>query len=169
MVPSTCAALTGAGTTHSKVDGDETWTAAASPHLVDAASTIEEGTTLTLEPCAVVQIKAGIGLLVKGQLVALGAADKPIRIERADAASAWSTVEVRQGGALRLAHATVEGGGFANGSEPSSVGMLDIRGDQEAAAQPAFLADHVTLKGSESLGSRRSRRTSPSRAARASP
>ena len=152
VVPSTCAALTGAGTTHSKVDGDETWTAAASPHIIDAASTIEEGKTLTLEPCAVVQIKAGVGLLVSGQLVGLGAADQPIRIERADSASAWSNIEVRRGGTLRLAYATVEGGGLANGSDPSTIGMLDIRGDQEAAAQPSFLADHLTLKGSESLG-----------------
>lgn len=152
VVPSTCAAPTGAGTTHSKVEGDETWTAAASPHIVDAAATIEEGKTLTLEPCAVVQLKAGIGLLVKGQLVGLGAADKPIRIERAEAASAWSNIEVRKGGTLRLAYATVEGGGLANGNTLTGVGMLDIRGDQEAAAQPAFLADHVTLKGSETLG-----------------
>lgn len=151
-VPSTCTPATGAGTTHSTIDGDETWTAAASPHVVDTSSTIGAGKTLTLEPCAVVQLKAGIGLLVEGKLLAQGAADKPIRIERGDSASAWSSIEARQGASLSLAYVTVEGGGFSNGGRPTQFGMLDIRGNQDVAAQPALLADHVTLKGSESLG-----------------
>ena len=135
-----------------KVDGDETWTAATSPHTLEVASTVEEGKTLTLEPCAVVKIKGGVGLLVKGKLVAQGAADKPIRIERADAASAWTSIETRPGATLSFAYATVEGGGFSNGGRPTQFGMLDIRGNQDAAPQGVLAADHLTVKGSESLG-----------------
>ena len=152
-VPSTCAPVTGEGTKHSRAAAaDETWTAATSPHVVDAALTIAAGRTLTVEPCAVVRLKGAIGLLVEGKLLALGAADKPIRIERGDAATAWTSIEARKGSELRLSHVTVEGGGNANGGRPTQSGAFDIRGDQDLATQPIFFADHVTVKGSQSLG-----------------
>lgn len=152
-VPSTCAPLTGPGTKHDQAPtADETWTAAASPHVVDTNLSIAAGRTLTLEPCAVVQLKGAVGLLVEGKLLAPGAADKPIRIERGDAATAWTTIEARKGAELRLAHVTLEGGGNANGGRPTQFGALDIRGDQDAPTQPTLAVDHVTVKGSQSLG-----------------
>jgi hypothetical protein len=152
-VPSTCAPVTGPGTKHNgALTADATWTAAESPHVLTANLTIDAGRTLTLEPCAVVQVAAKIGILVEGKLLAVGAADKPIRIERADAATAWKNIETRAGAELRLAYVTVEGGGNANGGRPTQFGAIDVRGDQDRAPQPILFADHLTVKGSESLG-----------------
>lgn len=151
-VPSACAPAAGPGTPHpSTISADETWTAEGSPHLVAASTTIAAGATLTLEPCAVVKVEAGMGILVEGRLVATGAPDEPIRIERAGSAP-WTNIETRKGAELRLAYTTVEGGGDPNGGRLTQFGMIDVRGDQESAPQPIFFADHVTLKGSASLG-----------------
>lgn len=151
-VTSTCAPLSGAGTKHTTaIMADETWTAAASPHVVTVNQSIPAGRTLTIEPCAVVKVEPNVGFLVEGKLVALGAASTPIRIERAGDA-AWRSIETRKGAELRLAHTTVEGGGNANGGRLTQFGMIDVRGDQDVAPQPIFFADHVTLKGSASLG-----------------
>lgn len=145
-VPSTCAPPSGEGTAHDTTPSvDETWTAAASPHVVGANLAIAAGRTITVEPCAVVRLKSGIGMVVEGKLLAIGAADKPIRFERSDAAASWKTIEARKGAELRFAHVTLEGGG-------DDLAALDIRGDQESATQPVFFADHVTVKGSGSLG-----------------
>jgi hypothetical protein len=150
-VAPTCVA--GTGTKHSaSPTADETWTAVASPHVIDASFSIPAGRTVTLEPCAVVQMKGAVGMLVEGKLLALGTAAQPIRIERGEAATAWTTIEARAGAELRLSHVTVEGGGNPNGSRLTEVGAFDIRGDQESATQPLLFVDTVTVKGSQSLG-----------------
>ena len=152
-VPSTCTPPTGAGTTHdTSPAADETWTAAGSPHVVTAILSIAAGRTLTIEPCAVVQLKPAGGLLVSGKVSAIGAADKRITFERSDASKAWTSIETRKGAEVRLAYTTIEGGGNSNGGRPGQFGMLDIRGDQDIAPQPILFVDHVTVKGSESLG-----------------
>ncbi|MDB4938318.1 MAG: hypothetical protein JWP87_5290 [Labilithrix sp.] len=153
VVPSTCAAATGAGTKHDQSPtADETWTAATSPHVVGASLSIPAGRTITVEPCAVVQIKGAVGMVVEGKLLAEGAADRPIRVERGDASTAWTSIEARKGSELRFAHVTLDGGGNPNGGQPTQLGALDIRGDQDAATQPILFVDHVTVKGSQSLG-----------------
>lgn len=150
--PSTCPTVTGAGTTHAaSPTADETWTAAASPHVITASQSIPAGVTVTIEPCAVVKIQPGLGVLVQGKLLAIGAADKPIRIERGGA-EPWTNIETRAGAELRLAHTTVEGGGDPNGGRLTQFGMIDVRGNQDLPPQPIFFADHVTLAGSGSLG-----------------
>lgn len=154
-VASTCVPPAGEGTTHASgalASDDETWTAAGSPHVVDFTLTIGAGKTLTIEPCAVVRIRKGMGVYVRGKLVAEGAADEPITIERADAADPWSVIEAGPTSELRFVHTSIEGGGFANGSPLDTFGMLDVRGDQEAPTQGRLHADHLTLKGSASLG-----------------
>lgn len=152
-VPSTCPPVTGPGTTHAQTPTvDETWSAAASPHVIETNLSIPAGRTITVEPCAVVRLKGAVGMLIEGKLLALGAADKPIRFERGDAAVAWRSIETRTGSELRLAHVTVDGGGDSGGGQLTQFGALDIRGNQDLAPQPIFFADHVTVKGSQSLG-----------------
>lgn len=152
-VPSRCVAPTGPGTTHTTTPtADETWTAAASPHVVATSLAIASGRTLTLEPCAIVQLGPGVSVVVEGTLVAEGAADQPILIERAEAGAGWKSLEARQGAELRFTHVTVDGGGDDGGDRPTTVGALDIRGDQDLPTQPVFFADHVTVKGSKALG-----------------
>lgn len=152
-VPSTCAPPAGPGTVHDgSLDADsETWTAADSPHVIGAALLIKEGQTLTLEPCAVVRIRKSLTVSVRGKIIAEGAADKPITIE-ADEAEPWARFEASPTSELRFVHTTISGGGFSNGDPLDRFGMLDIRGDQEQPTQGRLHADHLTVKGSASLG-----------------
>lgn len=151
--PSTCTPPSGDGTRHdTSPSADETWTAASSPHVISGRLAIPAGQTLTIEPCAIVQLEGGASVLVEGRLLAVGAAEKPIRFERADPAAAWRSIEARAGSELRFAHASIEGGGNANGGRPTEYAALDIRGDQESATQPVLFVDEVTVEGSESLG-----------------
>lgn len=152
---STCAPIEGDGTVHgggALSTDDETWTAAGSPHVLDFGLTIREGQKLTIEPCAVVRVRKGTAILVQGALVAEGAADRPIRFERADANDPWKNIETRENSEVRLAHASLVGGGFTNGDRIETVAMFDVRGNQDAPPKDNVRVEDVTLDGSASLG-----------------
>lgn len=144
----TCVAPSGPGTEHSSVTGDETWTAETGPHRITTGITVREGSSLTVEPCAVVELDEAGSILVEGTLDARGAESRPITFKPREAGKRWRKIEVRNG-SLRLAYATVEGGGALNGGRPTQDGMIDVRGNQDEPAQPLFDARHVTLRGSE--------------------
>jgi len=78
------------------IAADETWTAAASPYLVEQDVTVAEAATLTLEPGAHVVLSAGRSIAVRGALVARGTEAKPIRFTGRDAgrgtAERWGSV-----------------------------------------------------------------------------
>jgi hypothetical protein len=109
--------LTSAGTTHSAVANDETWLAADSPHLVPEHLFLANGTTLVIEPCAVVVATGGMTF---GQttdspadLVAVGTLDAPIVFtgEQPQAGS-WSTITFQNTtAATRLSFVVFEFGG----------------------------------------------------------
>lgn len=146
----------GGGTTHTLQNlesDDEVWTAAGSPHVIDYGLTIREGQKLTVEPCAVVQLKAGIGILVQGELVADGEEDRPIAFERA-ADAAWSKIYVQKTGSARLAFAKLVGGGAPSTTAIDRTATLLVEGDPHSpdGVQPLARVDHVTISGSESLG-----------------
>ena len=98
--PAACAAPTGPGTEHrATITADETWTAAASPHLVPTALAIRA--TVTLEPCAVVRVAEASTITVgdsvtPGRIVALGG-DGAILIESASATEAFGGLTVLNG------------------------------------------------------------------------
>lgn len=144
----TCAPTSGPGTEHSSVSGDEIWTAESGPHRITTGIDVREGSTLTIEPCAVVELDEAGSILVEGTLDARGEDGRPIAFKPREAGKRWRKIEVRKG-SLRLAYATVEGGGALNGGRPTQEGMIDVRGDQNEPAQPIFDARHVTLRGSE--------------------
>lgn len=152
--PTGCAAPTGAGTTHkgsTNIAGDETWTAAGSPHLVTFDIHVVMGATLTIEPCAIVRITAGRGITVDtgAKLVAEGTESTPIRFEQLDTGKAWGYLRASAPGTLRLAHVTIDGAG----GEPVNVlGALEVRGDQTKPAEELLHVDHVTIKGSAGNG-----------------
>lgn len=155
-IPNTCAPQTGPGVTHSgDIQGDATWTAADSPHVITANVNVRGGAKLTIEPCAVVQIAKGAYINVaqpitpnSGTLIAEGKADRPIRFEGKDGAR-WASVSVRAPGTARFAHVTFEGGGggdFQNGA------TLAVYGDGEDGADPILSVDHVRIEGSLGTG-----------------
>jgi hypothetical protein len=148
-----CAAPSGGPTAHAAtVTGDETWTAAASPHLLAGDLLIAAGGTVRLEPCAVVHIAAGKTWSVNGALIALGTATRSITITAATPGQPWAQLRVNGPGSARLSYATISGGGDPLNAIAPYGAMLDATGDQTKPTQGLIDADHLTLSGSASIG-----------------
>jgi len=84
----TCPVPTKGPTTHAAgdVDGSETWTADASPHILKGQVNVRGNAKLVIEPCAVIQLGESAGITVDtlegtpGELLAEGTADKPTKM-----------------------------------------------------------------------------------------
>ena len=149
-VQSSCTAPTGTGTTHSTYQlTTETWTAAGSPHTVTADVKIPKGVTLTVEPCAEVRLAAGAHVIIEGDMVAQGAADKRITFAASDAMKPFAHFGVWAPGTLKLAYATISNGGS---DTSSAFGVIEARGDQLLPAQEILKVDHVVISGAVSYG-----------------
>jgi len=148
VVPSSCAAPTGAGTTHGSINTAQTWTEAGSPHIVP----FDIGITapLTIEPCAVVRIVKGGTVTVSpgGSLVAAGGLGQPVTIEALTPGQAWSSIR-NLGGTLSLTHAVLTGGGAPLSTNPAYAGALHM---QSAGLTGSFHVDDVEITGSMSQG-----------------
>ncbi len=105
-----CAAPTGTGTMHQSINSPETWTAAASPHVIPFDINI--AATLTIEPCAVVRIAVAKTVTVQanGAFIAAGAPGLPVTIDSVVSGMPWSSIRAL-GGAISLTHTIVRGGG----------------------------------------------------------
>jgi hypothetical protein len=148
ILPSTCVAPTGAGTTHGSITTAQTWTEAGSPHIVP----FDIGITapLTLEPCAVVRIVAGGTVTISpgGALIAAGTPGSPVTIEPRVVGAAWSSIR-NLGGTLSLTHALVSGGGDPLNTLPAYAGALRM---QSNSASAVFHVDDVEVADSKSQG-----------------
>lgn len=155
-VEPSCVAPTKGPTVHKgDVAEGEVWAADASPHIVENDVSVREGRTLTIEPCAEVQVAAGKHLRVaypgtpnEGTLVAEGTAKRPITIHGLDNAR-WASVYVYAPGTARLAHVTLEGGGGGDFEQGAS---LNVLGDGVDGADGLVKVDHVTIQDSTGLG-----------------
>lgn len=136
------------------VSGAETWTAAASPHVVTADVLVRNGASLAIEPCAEIVVAGGAHLLVafpgksEGALRAEGTAKRPIRVH-GEGSARWASLQVHAPGTARLAHVSFEGGGggdFEDGVTLHAVGAGD------GHATPILAVDHVTVTGSVGSG-----------------
>ena len=73
------------------IDQDTTWDVAGSPWVITEDAVVHEGVRLTLAPGAEVSLGAGVSLVVRGEIIALGASDSPIRFSGLDGAR-WGGV-----------------------------------------------------------------------------
>jgi hypothetical protein len=139
-----CVPPTGTGTSHAlEVTAPETWTAAASPHVIP--NDLNLLAQVTLEPCAVVRIaaKATVTVGTNGSLVANGTAGQPVTIDAQDSQKPWASIRFI-GGSGHLSYTTIAHGGDPLNTLPYLAGALDVRG--------TLYVDHVTLTGSASQG-----------------
>lgn len=72
---------------------DTTWSAAGSPYVLSATTTVLEGATLSVEPGVTVRLCGECDLVVQGSLVARGTADLPVRFE----GEGWGSVIFEEG------------------------------------------------------------------------
>jgi hypothetical protein len=144
-----CPVFAGPTTHHTTITADETWTAAASPHLVTFGIIIEKGATLTIEPCAEVRFKADYGLVVRGRLVSEGTGTKTIHFTADDAAKPWSYIGLN-GGTASFASTLIENGGST--ADPNGWGVIDVRGDYSKPRQELLHVQSTLIKGSQQFG-----------------
>ena len=155
-----CPALTGMGTSHNAtVTADETWTAAASPHVV---SSLRVEATLTLEPCAVVVFKKGAELAVgnssstgkAGKVVANGTFDGtkllPVVFRAETAGDRWASFFVNVTGSLDFSYTAISSGGSKDASSTNAA--IEARGTQAKPLQKKLRMKYVVIRDSGSQG-----------------
>jgi hypothetical protein len=148
----TCATPTTGPTSHGGSVNTETWTAAASPHVLPYDTTVYG--TLTIEPCAEVQIAAAATVTVRGagRIVAEGTPGMRIHIGPLTAGKPFANIR-GLGNTMRFAYTTIEGGGDRLNTLAEYAGMLDLQGvDAAKPTQEMISVDHVVLSGSASNG-----------------
>ncbi|HUJ57684.1 MAG TPA: hypothetical protein VLX92_04315, partial [Kofleriaceae bacterium] len=145
-----CTPPAGPGTTHATtISGPETWTAAASPHVIPADLAISA--QVTIEACAQVLIAPNttVTLETGGSIVARGTADAPVTFDRSDATRPWAQLRT-VGGTLDLSYTRLAGGGAPQNTVPDGAAVLDIRADGTPAE--ILHVDHVQIVDSASQG-----------------
>lgn len=131
---------------------DEVWTADTSPHILPFDTTIYK--TVTVEPCAEVLIADGKTLTVRGKLVAEGTPSKRIHIGGKDAGKPFRTIGTVGAGptSIRLAYATIDGGGSLTNTAIYNTGVLTCQGTSATVTDETLFVDHVTIDGSPTSG-----------------
>ncbi|CAN5613805.1 hypothetical protein BH09MYX1_BH09MYX1_62770 [soil metagenome] len=152
--PTQCTAPTGAGTKHAaNITADETWTAAASPHVIPYDMSIRA--TVTLEPCATVQIAKQITVSLDqpgSVLVAKGEAGRPVTITALDPKTPWAKLRLFNGGTTSLTYTNVDGGGDRLNTVDYLAAAIEARADQTKAAAPVLDVHHVKISGALANG-----------------
>ena len=114
-----CPALNGKGITHqSDITTNETWAGDGTVHRIAFGITVRPGATLTLAPCAVVQVNPGLVLTVTGtpaapaKLVSQGTAARPVLVTSAVAGQPWGMWRgLTAQSTFDLSYTTFENGG----------------------------------------------------------
>lgn len=162
-----CAAPTGAGTEHAAyVTADETWTAAASPHIVTFDIAVQ-GATLTIEPCAVVRIRGGyhvsIGLgdtggsiVAHGEVVTVPGTtptSRPVTIEADDVNARWGSFRVFPSGSIDLELVTIQGAGEPSTAQNGGGAIVAVGGGGTITGLARIVRTvNVLITGSAGLG-----------------
>jgi hypothetical protein len=144
------------GTIHGTEPSSPTWKAADSPHIVSSHLEFGAGTSLTIEPCALVVMGEGSAISVGatpdanaiGDLIAAGDATHPIVLTGATAAkNAWQGLGLDQTGpATVLSYVTIERAqiGDATGASVRVSGKSSPRIDHTTIRDGKGYGIHIT-------------------------
>src|SRR5262249_47012189 len=121
-----------------------------SPHVIPNDLSMYH--TITLEPCAVVQIAAGktITFGVGAGIVSNGTASQPVTIDAVDPQKPWSSMRFI-GGTGRFAYTSIAHGGDPLTAPTYLAAAFDIRAGGSNLPTQVFF-DHVTVSDSASQG-----------------
>ncbi|MEP6739551.1 MAG: hypothetical protein ABJA61_04185 [Caldimonas sp.] len=146
--PPLCVPPTGAGTRHGSISAAESWTYAASPHIIPFDVNI--GAAVTIEACAVVQMAANSTMTITpaGSLIANGTAGRPVTFQPLVAGAPWATIRA-MGGVLSMSHAVITGGGAPQATPVAYWGALRM---QPPGSTGTLHLDDVEIAGSMSQG-----------------
>ena len=146
--PPLCVPPTGAGTRHGSISTAESWTYAASPHIIPFDVSL--GAAVTIEPCAVVRMAANSTMTINpaGSLIVEGAPGRPVTFEPLVAGAPWATIRA-MGGVLSMTHAVVTGGGAPQATAAAYWGALRM---QPPGSTGMLHVDDVEIAGSMSQG-----------------
>lgn len=146
-----CPAPTGTPIVYdSDITQSETWKA-DSVHVVQLSLTIAKGATVTIDPCAVVEVAADEYISVDGELDALGKAGQPVTFKRHDAGP-WAYLGADAGGKVNLSYTRLEGGGADTTTYSGATIVGNGDGSGLGPLQPLIAVDHVTVSGSVGFG-----------------
>jgi hypothetical protein len=157
-VTPTCPALTGTEITHqTDITTAETWAGDGSVHRITFGITVRPGATLTLAPCAVVKVNAGLVLTITGtptqpaKLVSQGTVHLPVLITSSVATQHWGMWRgLTSDATAELSYTVLENGGN-NGTSGAAL-HLRASGAAEKDVIPVLKADHLTIKNSMGTG-----------------
>lgn len=146
-----CPAPTGPGTDHPAGDirDDQIWRAADAPHRTLGDITIRETGSVTIEPCAEVQLRTDAYLYVHGRLVARGEADRPIVFRPKVDGERFASVFIRTAAPAEFAYVTIEGGGGLPNSTGGSAVIVEGLAWPPA---PGIHVEHVSIRNSAGNG-----------------
>lgn len=129
---------------------NDVWTADASPHILRSDTTIYK--TVTVEPCGEVLVGEGKKLRVLGKLIAEGRPTKRIHIGARSKGKPFLYIGTEGAGAIRLTHATLDGGGAVLNHVNYFEGILYLSAAEQKPNYESLFVDHVTVEGSLSNG-----------------
>ncbi len=150
-----CPTPTGGPTLHAgSISADEVWTANGSPHIVDHQLRVIAGATLTIEPCAEVQLGKDALIVAgfsgsQGTVRALGTEARPIVFKQKVAGERFDGIEAQYPATLDLAWVTVDGGGSNRFRAGASITGW---GNSQLPTKPVLKLVNVTVKNSAGLG-----------------
>lgn len=155
---STCTAPTGPGTEHSSAPtSDETWSAADSPHIITTSLNIYNDVTVTVEPCAVVELGENVVLAfgdsVEGaHLVARGTESAPIVFKPRIAGTHWSSLVFSKYATGDLSWVSLESGAAVSNALNYRATLMLRGDDNQQQPQQLVRVDHVRINNAENQG-----------------
>src|SRR5688572_20141429 len=147
-----CELAQGAGTMHAgSVTQAETWSASTSPHRVTADLTVLA--TVTIEPCAVVLLAAGVRVTIGSSTEVGSIIGRNVTFDAIDRAARWAQISVEPRGTLDLDVATIQYGGQPITGESGAIVVRGVASGTNGGAitRSTKLVD-VVIEGSGSYG-----------------
>jgi hypothetical protein len=111
---------------------------------LDEDLVVAEPSSLSIAPGTTIELGPGVSLLARGRVEALGTADEPISIRRADEGRPWGVVALQGAGAggSRFTHVRFQGGGGARLGAVRYSGMVCVHGAEGVAFEGCEFASN---------------------------